>query len=323
MIRARLNLGGRSEVEAAAEGLVRVNLDQMRRRVFPPLYSSGIRYKVEKGEEWKPAAALYASKVGDCEDLSAYRAAELRFTGEDPRAKVMVYRSAPRTFHAVVERGDGSIEDPSLALGMKPPRARGKLSGFPAWTSTTPKVPAARTTPPATPPATAPPKGWMPPWAAAPQGAFPYAAYMNPQMMPATANTMPGGVNPWLALAQLQSGQNLGLQAQLAQLQNGMYQARLTAPGTPTIQTTAATPQEAGGGAMGKLAMIASDPALQGQMGGYGPAIAAGAQGAALLADDPQVKKAMAGAGRDIKRASRSIKNSKPVKALAKLFGIK
>ena len=74
---------------------------------------------------------------------------------------------------------------------------------------------------------------------------------------------------------------------------------------------------------MGKLAMIASDPALQGQMGGYGPAIAAGAQGAALLADDPQVKKAMAGAGRDIKRASRSIKNSKPVKALAKLFGIK
>ena len=74
---------------------------------------------------------------------------------------------------------------------------------------------------------------------------------------------------------------------------------------------------------MGKLAQIASDPALQGQMGGYGPAIAAGAQGAALLANDPQVKKAMAGAGRDVKRAARAIARSKPVKALGKLFGIK
>ena len=142
-------------------------------------------------------------------------------------------------------------------------------------------------------------------------------------MTPATPFAMPGGVNPYLALAQLQSGQPLGLQAQLAQLQNGMYQARVTAPNTPTIQSTATTPAQAGGGAMSKLAMIASDPALQAQMGPYGPAIAAGAQGAALLAQDPEVRKAFNSAGRDIKKATRSIARSKPVRALAKFFGIK
>lgn len=313
MIRARLNLVGRGEVEAAAEGLTLVNVDQMRRRVFPPLYSSGIRYKVERGEQWQPAAALLANRSGDCEDLSAYRAAELRVSGVDPDARVTIYKSRPRVYHAVVRRGDGSLEDPSLRLGMKPHGAAGV--GYPPWTATAPRTPTAPTmAPPAAP--------WAAPWGAAPM-AYPVPMYAQPVMVPATGSTLPGNVNPWQALAQLQSGQNLGLQAQLAQLQNGMYQARVQAPGVPTIQSTASTPQAAGQGAMGKLAQIASDPALQSQMGGYGPAIAAGAQGAALLANDPQVKKAMAGAGRDVKRAARAIARSKPVKALGKLFGIK
>ena len=123
MIKARLNLVGAGEVEAAAEGLTLVNVDQMRRRVFPPLYSSGIRYKVESGEHWQPAAALLAARRGDCEDLAAYRAAELRVSGQDPDAAVAIYKSRPRVYHAVVKRGDGTIEDPSLRLGMKPPGA--------------------------------------------------------------------------------------------------------------------------------------------------------------------------------------------------------
>ena len=314
MIRARLMLAGIDEMEAAAEGLVRQNLVQMGRRRFPSLYSSGIRYKAETGEVWKPAGRLLADKLGDCEDLAAYRAAELRKSGRDPAARVGIVRSGRRVYHAIVERGDGSIEDPSKRLGMKTrgQRTVGQMFSF-APAATAPTSPAAVAPP--LPPGMQP----VPQWAQWAQ----YFMQQPPAMPPATAFTMPGNVNPYQALAMLQSGQQLGVQAQLAQLQSGLYQARLTAPGTPTIQSTGTTPKAAGGSAMSKLALIASDPALQAQMGPYGPAIAAGAQGAALLASDPQVQKAFRGAGRDVKRATRSIANSKPVRALAKFFGIK
>ena len=63
---------------------------------------------------------MLASGWGDCEDLAAWRAAELRKSGEDPRAHVAVYQSGPRRYHAIVGRGDGTTEDPSRKLGMKP-----------------------------------------------------------------------------------------------------------------------------------------------------------------------------------------------------------
>src|SRR5262245_56214121 len=85
---------------------------------IPPLYSSGVRYKNEPRDVWKHAADVLHDGNGDCEDLAAYRAAELRVSGEDPGASVCTYQSGPKRYHAVVKRGDGTLEDPSRVLGM-------------------------------------------------------------------------------------------------------------------------------------------------------------------------------------------------------------
>lgn len=87
---------------------------------FPPLYSSGVRYRPERGRNhWATPSEVMARRVGDCEDLAAWRIAELRRSGEDPRATFVIRSSGrPGLWHIVVRRGDGSLEDPSAVLGM-------------------------------------------------------------------------------------------------------------------------------------------------------------------------------------------------------------
>lgn len=126
MIHVRVNVPPIPEaLEAVAEGLVLLDEFYLahadeRGIELPPLYQSGIVYRREpRGREWWESAAdllgIVADRSGDCEDLAAFRAAELRyFDGED--AIVRVVRTARGTFHAVVERGDGEIEDPSRIL---------------------------------------------------------------------------------------------------------------------------------------------------------------------------------------------------------------
>jgi hypothetical protein len=80
------------------------------------MYTMGIKYRREpRGSEWWESATdilgVLADRTGDCEDLAALRAAELRLF-EDEHACVKVVRTR-RAFHAVVLREDGSIEDPS------------------------------------------------------------------------------------------------------------------------------------------------------------------------------------------------------------------
>ncbi len=111
---------------AAIEGLTRIDERILSSGVgakIPPIYQSGVRYKREPQDVWRHVGDVLKSGWGDCEDLSAWRAAELRVSGEDPKAHVAVYQSGPRRYHAIVARGDGSTEDPSRRLGMKP---RGK-----------------------------------------------------------------------------------------------------------------------------------------------------------------------------------------------------
>lgn len=109
-------------IEAVAEGLVRLNVALMRfadkRGVqLPALYESGITYRREPhGREWwesaEDVAALANKRSGDCEDLAAYRAAELRYW-DGEMARVKIIRTQRGTFHAIVARGDGTLEDPS------------------------------------------------------------------------------------------------------------------------------------------------------------------------------------------------------------------
>lgn len=113
----------RSDLRAALAGLVARNELVLRADPHAPrLYQSGVVYRQEpRGQEnWRTLPELLVAGWGDCEDLSAARAAELRVSGEDPDAIGDVYRSGQRAWHAVVRRGDGSVEDPSLHLGMRP-----------------------------------------------------------------------------------------------------------------------------------------------------------------------------------------------------------
>jgi hypothetical protein len=136
-------------LQIALEGLTAINEWHMRRSlrsiekgiaatVIPPLYASGVRYKEEAPghEDWLDAPAVLKQRHADCEDLAAYRAAELRVAGVDcepvikwqwiPRAMMIRQGYPAKTLppdgvylvHCVVRFPDGRIEDPSKILGM-------------------------------------------------------------------------------------------------------------------------------------------------------------------------------------------------------------
>ena len=86
---------------------------------LPSLYQSGVRYVREPDgrEWWQTVADNLLTGEGDCEDLATHRAAELNeYAGEPAIARTV--QTGKHMFHAIVERGDGTIEDPSAALGM-------------------------------------------------------------------------------------------------------------------------------------------------------------------------------------------------------------
>lgn len=121
-----LPFGSLRDIDVALAATVIVNLHQMRTRRLPALYRSGVRYQQEQClsaavpescERFLTAEQLLSEGVGDCDDLSAYRVGELIHTGEDLKARAIVVRPG-FGYHAIVLRGDGTIEDPSQLLGM-------------------------------------------------------------------------------------------------------------------------------------------------------------------------------------------------------------
>ena len=103
------------------------------------LYDSDVVYQPEFGtEEWQDIPTTLERGFGDCEDLAAYRVAELRNQGikANPHIRWRMVDGSYR-FHALVKWPDthewksgrrvlvkGRVEDPSLRLGMR------KWSGF-------------------------------------------------------------------------------------------------------------------------------------------------------------------------------------------------
>ena len=106
--------------QAALEGLAQAATEEIAGGGMPLLYASGVRYERERPghEEWLIPSQVLAGGVGDCEDLAAYRVGELRATGADEGARIVIIPTGPRTMHAVVRRSNGELEDPSRALGM-------------------------------------------------------------------------------------------------------------------------------------------------------------------------------------------------------------
>lgn len=117
-------------VEAKREPLLRllsalVSLDQaeIRTRRLPRLYAAGVRYQREQRrlgqpEDWKTFTALLRDGFGDCEDLASARVAELREIDKIRAIPWLLKKPGSRTWHVVVRYPDGTIEDPSKALGM-------------------------------------------------------------------------------------------------------------------------------------------------------------------------------------------------------------
>lgn len=123
------------------------NARRIREKNLPPLYKSGVKYKVEGSPElWWDAEEILRNGHDDCEGLAAYRAGELLAKGFDARvytrlvkhpSKEMGGSGKPgggRLFHAVTKvytnpagervlAPDGTpvYDDPSKRLGMPVP----------------------------------------------------------------------------------------------------------------------------------------------------------------------------------------------------------
>lgn len=115
---------GPEVLDTALEAVTRTN-ERLIHEDKVPLASEAIQ---KHGVKWKPeppgdehfdhALTVMKRGWGDCDDLAPYGAASLRVTGEDPGARAVVMRSGPKKWHAVVERSDGSVWDPSADAGM-------------------------------------------------------------------------------------------------------------------------------------------------------------------------------------------------------------
>lgn len=90
----------------------------------PMLYQSGVVYKQEKNSEaWLDIPHVIENGWGDCEDLAAWRVAELRFRHRVQARPYLKWYHRPKEgftlYHVQVRLPDGKIEDPSAQLGMK------------------------------------------------------------------------------------------------------------------------------------------------------------------------------------------------------------
>lgn len=112
-------------LNAALEATTRLNQSMLKAGEIPTferLRKGGLRWRPEPpGDEFFDHGKLVMGRGwGDCDDLAPLHAASLRHTGEDPKAIAIVKKSGPKRWHAVVQRGDGTIDDPSLRAGMGP-----------------------------------------------------------------------------------------------------------------------------------------------------------------------------------------------------------
>jgi hypothetical protein len=108
-----------SQVQGLIWGIMKASEAQIREGlVSVPLYKSGVRYAREPlgSEVWQTALETKNLGCGDCEDLVAWRCAELRVAGEDATPYVKDVRPGLR--HCLVRRANGALECPSRALGM-------------------------------------------------------------------------------------------------------------------------------------------------------------------------------------------------------------
>jgi len=111
-------------LNAALEPVTRLNEAMVKSGTVPSfdraLKNGWVQWKPEPpgGEHFDHAGVVLGRRWGDCDDLAPWHAGSLRASGADPGATAIVKKSGPHTWHAVVLRSDGMIEDPSKRAGM-------------------------------------------------------------------------------------------------------------------------------------------------------------------------------------------------------------
>lgn len=117
-----LGRGTTEALESAVEALSRANVDYLLAHPRTPmLHRSGVRYRREpRGREnWQSIPDMLRRGFGDCEDLAAWRIAEIRVHGGHAVPYIL---SKGNAYHVKVLRNDGIsrvVEDPSRELGMR------------------------------------------------------------------------------------------------------------------------------------------------------------------------------------------------------------
>lgn len=115
-------------MEMLLEALAEANAEFLREQPHTPwLYESEVVYMAEPDgrDEWQDIPDTLERGNGDCEDLAAWRVAELRVRKGEKVAFVIsvqeqrTKRGEPVTmYHIQLKRADGRVEDPSKLLGM-------------------------------------------------------------------------------------------------------------------------------------------------------------------------------------------------------------
>jgi len=114
----------KAALDAALESVTRTNTGLIRSGAVPPaagqIRAGRVRWRPEPpgDEHFDLPHTMLARGHGDCDDLAPWHAGSLRASGVDPGAIAIVKKSGPKRWHAVVQRSDGSIEDPSAHAGM-------------------------------------------------------------------------------------------------------------------------------------------------------------------------------------------------------------
>lgn len=113
-------------INSALDSVTRVNEHMLIQGLVPlaaEAIAQGVQWSAEPpGEEsFDNAQEVWRRGWGDCDDLAPYHAASLRVTGVDPGAAAKVIRTGPNTWHALVQRSNGDVDDPSAWAGMPMP----------------------------------------------------------------------------------------------------------------------------------------------------------------------------------------------------------
>ena len=114
----------KAALDAALESVTRTNTSLVRNGKAPPaaaaIRAKRVRWQAEPpgDEHFDLPHTMLKRGWGDCDDLAPWHAGSLRASGVDPGARAIVRKSGPKRWHAIVQRSDGSIEDPSRHAGM-------------------------------------------------------------------------------------------------------------------------------------------------------------------------------------------------------------